>query len=144
MNEPLFRVGATCGQRYEMKRLLGISPVYLQAFRTTPATHVVNRLVASRAALLSALPITRDRSEFCVRERTARSVRAEQRSAHRFSRALLDGLRAGIVVEVRLGEPRGDSFNLDSFRLQLDRRGFLRVSRPRQQTKTRGRAAISK
>jgi hypothetical protein len=37
-----------------------------------------------------------------------RAVWAEQREAHRLAGALLDSLRALIVVEVRLGEARGD------------------------------------
>jgi hypothetical protein len=34
----------------------------------------------------------RERSEFCVRERTRGAVRAEQRNAHRLGGALLDSL----------------------------------------------------
>jgi hypothetical protein len=55
-----------------------------------------------------------------VRERTCRAVRAEQRDTHRLAGALLDSLRASIVVEVRLGEARGDGVDLDPGRLQLD------------------------
>ena len=50
----------------------------------------------------------REPSELRVRERTCRAVRAEQREAHRLAGALLDSLRALIVVEVRLGEAWGD------------------------------------
>jgi hypothetical protein len=56
-----------------------------------------------------------------VRERTRRAVRAEQRNAHRLVGALLDSLRARIVVEACLGEARGDGVDLDPLRLQLDR-----------------------
>ena len=39
-----------------------------------------------------------------VRERACRTVWADQREAHRLAGALLDALRARIIVEVRLGE----------------------------------------
>jgi hypothetical protein len=40
----------------------------------------------------------------CVGECAGRSIRAEQRKAHRLAGAFLDGLRARVVVEVRSGK----------------------------------------
>jgi hypothetical protein len=48
-----------------------------------------------------------------MRERICQAVRAEQRNAHRLAGALLDSLRTLIVVEVRLGEARGDGVDLE-------------------------------
>src|ERR1700677_1991153 len=59
----------------------------------------------------------------CVRERACRAVRAEQRKAHRLAGALLDSLRARIVVEIRLGVARAGAVDLDPGRFQLDRHG---------------------
>ncbi len=55
----------------------------------------------------------RERSEFCVRERTVRAVRADQREAHRLEGAFLDSFGTRIVVEVRLGEAGGGGVDLD-------------------------------
>jgi hypothetical protein len=49
----------------------------------------------------------------CIRERACRAVRAEQREAYGLAGALLDSLRAGIVVEVRLGVARAGGIDLD-------------------------------
>jgi hypothetical protein len=44
---------------------------------------------------------------FPARERTSRTIRAEQRNAHDLARAIFDRGRALISVEIRLSEPRG-------------------------------------
>ena len=47
-----------------------------------------------------------------MRERTCRTVRAEERKAHHLTSALLDSLRTRIVVEARLGGPGAAALTL--------------------------------
>src|SRR5271156_1177480 len=58
-----------------------------------------------------------------VRERARRTIRPEQRKSHWLTSALLDGPRACIVVEIRLGIARTSGVDFDPGRLELDRHG---------------------
>ena len=52
-----------------------------------------------------------------------RTIRTEQREAHRFTGALLDSLRVRVVVQVRLGEARAGGVDLDPSRPQARSHG---------------------
>jgi hypothetical protein len=58
-----------------------------------------------------------------VRERARRTVLVEERKAHGMTRGLLDGARALEVVEVRRGEARAYSIDLDACRLEFNGEG---------------------
>jgi hypothetical protein len=73
-----------------------------------------------------------------VRERTGRTVLAEQRNAHRLAGALLDSFRARILIEVRLRKAGRHGVDLDSLRFQLDRH------RERQSVESRLRRRVDR
>ena len=58
-----------------------------------------------------------------VRERARRTLRVEEREAHGLTCGLLDGARALEVVEVRRGEARARSVDLDACRLEIQGEG---------------------
>src|SRR5262249_4666070 len=58
-----------------------------------------------------------------VRERACRPVLVEEREAHGLTRSLFDRARALEVVEVRCGEARAHSIDLDVCRLEFQGKG---------------------
>src|SRR5580658_403095 len=94
-------------------------------FTNLPRSHTKSSILVMRDTRISALRASSpgNRLVFPSREPTCRAVRAEQRDAHRLTSARFDGLRAGIAVQICLGETRRDGIDLDPLRLQLERHG---------------------
>ncbi len=111
--EPFLRSGYIVGYReVGQKRACGRSiHDFLEADSGPPGSTSGLPIIRAIAEYLleSDIPTTSpwDGFVFPARERTSRTIRAEQRNAHHLARAIFDRGRALISVEVRLSEARG-------------------------------------